>query len=119
MSNAAKMWVHKCSISAPLANLPRATPGERSSCRTRPGDWSLDFGPSCMHHVCMRAVWDPDKAKANMEKHGVRFSDAELVLYDPFAVTVEDSGAQGEQRHISIGLDAVGRILVVVYTDRG
>ena len=67
----------------------------------------------------MRAVWDPDKAEANLEKHGVRFSDAELVLYDPHAVTVEDSAAQGEQRHISIGLDAVGRILVVVYTYRG
>lgn len=49
----------------------------------------------------------------------VRFSDAELVLYDPRAVTIEDSAAQGEQRHISIGLDAVGRILVVVYTYRG
>ena len=72
-----------------------------------------------MHHVCMRAVWDPEKAKANLEKHGVRFSDAELVLYDAYAVTVEDSTAQGEQRHISIGLDAVGRVLVVVYTDRG
>jgi uncharacterized protein len=67
----------------------------------------------------MRAIWDPDKAKANLEKHGVRFSDAELVLYDPYAVTVEDSAAQGEQRHVSIGLDAVGRILVVVYTYRG
>ncbi|HKH43547.1 MAG TPA: BrnT family toxin [Thermoanaerobaculia bacterium] len=67
----------------------------------------------------MRAVWDPDKAKANLEKHGVRFSDAELVLYDPYAVTVEDSVAQGEQRHLSVGLDAVGRILVVVYTYRG
>lgn len=61
-----------------------------------------------MHYVCMRAVWDPDKAKANLEKHGVRFSDAELVLYDPYAVTVEDAAAQGEQRHISIGMDAVG-----------
>jgi uncharacterized protein len=72
-----------------------------------------------MHHVCMRAVWDPDKAKANLEKHGVRFSDAELVLYDPYAVTVEDSAVQGEQRYLSVGLDAVGRILVVVYTYRG
>jgi uncharacterized protein len=67
----------------------------------------------------MRAVWDPGKAKANLEKHGVRFSDAELVLYDSYAVTVEDSAAEGEQRHISIGLDAVGRVLVVVYTYRG
>jgi uncharacterized protein len=67
----------------------------------------------------MRAVWNPEKAKANLEKHGVRFADAELVLYDPHAVTIEDAAAQGEQRQISIGLDAVGRILVVVYTERG
>ncbi len=72
-----------------------------------------------MHHVCMRAVWDPEKAKTNLEKHGVRFSDAELVLYDPYAVTVEDAVAQGEQRHLSIGLDAVGRVVVVVYNYRG
>lgn len=81
--------------------------------------WTLDSGPLRMHHVCMRAVWDPEKAKANLEKHGVRFSDAELVLYDRYAVTVEDMAAQGEQRHISIGLDAVGRILVLVYTYHG
>jgi uncharacterized DUF497 family protein len=42
-----------------------------------------------------------------------------LVLYDPYAVTVEDSMAEGEQRHISIGLGAMGQILVVVYTYRG
>ncbi len=48
-----------------------------------------------MYRVCMRATWDPDKAEANLEKHGVRFSDAELVLYDPYAVTIEDSAASG------------------------
>ena len=69
-------------------------------------------------YVC-GPVWDPAKAKANLEKHGVRFSDAELVLYDPHAVTIEDSTAQGEQRHISIGLGAAGQVLVVVYTYRG
>jgi uncharacterized DUF497 family protein len=30
----------------------------------------------------MRAVWDPGKAKVNLEKHGVRFSGAELSAGD-------------------------------------
>jgi hypothetical protein len=67
----------------------------------------------------MKVVWDPAKAGTNLEKHGIRFSDAELVLFDPQAITVEDLTAPGEQRHVSLGLDALGRILVVVYTHRG
>ena len=66
----------------------------------------------------MRAVWDPEKAAINLAKHGVRFSDAELVLYDPLAVTVEDEAAEGEQRLVTIGMDAAGRVLVVLYTFR-
>ena len=31
----------------------------------------------------MRVVWDPEKARENLRKHGVRFSDAEGVLFDP------------------------------------
>ncbi len=63
-------------------------------------------------------IWDPDKVRSNLEKHGVRFSDAEAALFDPNAITVEDETAEGERRHVSVGMDGVGRILVVVYTDR-
>lgn len=38
----------------------------------------------------MRVGWDPGKARANLLKHGVRFSDAEGVLFDPLALTRED-----------------------------
>jgi hypothetical protein len=31
----------------------------------------------------MKVNWDPLKAKVNLAKHGVRFSDAESVLFDP------------------------------------
>ena len=62
-------------------------------------------------------VWDPKKAQANLRKHGVRFSDAEGVLLDPNAITVDDQ-AEDERRFVSIGLDVVGRIVVVVYTYR-
>ena len=34
--------------------------------------------------------WDPDKARSNMRKHGVRFEDASLVFNDPMALTVFD-----------------------------
>jgi uncharacterized DUF497 family protein len=64
-------------------------------------------------------VWDPDKAKVNLKKHGVRFADAETVLFDPNALTREDMETEGEQRFVTVGMDALGRILVVVYTYRG
>jgi uncharacterized DUF497 family protein len=64
-------------------------------------------------------VWDPHKAKANLIKHGVRFSDAELVLFDDNAISREDPVGRGEQRFVSVGADALGRVLVVVYSYRG
>ena len=62
--------------------------------------------------------WDPEKARANLEKHGVRFSDAEVALFDPNAITVEDETSEEERRYVSIGMDALGRILVVVFSYR-
>ena len=63
-------------------------------------------------------MWDPDKARENLKKHGVRFSDAEMVLFDPSALTREDIASEGEQRFVTVGMDALGRILIVVYTYR-
>lgn len=67
----------------------------------------------------MEVEWDPHKAVINLQKHGVKFSDAEAVLYDPNALSFEDTTAQGEQRFVVIGIDHLWRLLVVVYTDRG
>jgi hypothetical protein len=66
----------------------------------------------------MKITFDPNKAATNYRKHGIRFSDAEPVLFDPLALTCEDKDADGEQRFVSIGVDAVGRVLVVVFTCR-
>ena len=63
--------------------------------------------------------WDANKAKVNLKKHGIHFSDAEAVLFDPNAISFEDENAEGEQRHVAMGLDHLGRVLVVVYTYRG
>jgi uncharacterized protein len=68
----------------------------------------------------MGIVWDQDKAKQNLEKHGVRFADATLVLDDPYALTVvDDESSSEEMRFVTLGADALGRVLVVVYTYRG
>jgi uncharacterized protein len=65
----------------------------------------------------MSYQWDPDKANINRAKHGVDFADAVSVLEDDRAITVEDQ-RYDEERFITIGIDAIGRILVVVYTWR-
>ncbi len=63
--------------------------------------------------------WDGRKAEENLAKHQIAFADAELVLTDPLALTVEDPDAEGEQRFLTVGSDAYGRILAVIYTHRG
>ena len=62
--------------------------------------------------------WDPQKAAANFKKHGVDFADAATVLTDDSAVTILDDGSV-EERHATIGVDALGRVLVVIYAWRG
>jgi uncharacterized DUF497 family protein len=63
----------------------------------------------------MKFEWDQRKATLNLGKHGVDFADAVTVLYDELAVTVPDDRAS-ENRFTTIGMDAMGRVLLVVYT---
>ena len=67
----------------------------------------------------MRVEWDPDKAQAHRVRHGVSLPDAEAVLFDPHGITREDGSAEGELRFVTLGLDTLGRVLVVVHTYRG
>lgn len=71
-----------------------------------------------MHNIIMDVIWDPKKADTNFRKHKIRFSDAEAVLFDPFALSIEDQDIKQERRFVSVGSDTLGRILVVVYTYR-
>ena len=57
-------------------------------------------------------------ARANLARHGIAFEDAELALSDPVALTREDPDARGEARFVTVGADAVGRIVAVVYAYR-
>ena len=61
-----------------------------------------------------KAQWDAEKAAANLRKHGVDFADAETALRDESALTRPDDDPEGE-RFVTLGMDALGRLLVVVY----
>jgi len=62
--------------------------------------------------------WDIRKARSNLQKHGVDFADATTVFSDDYALTIPDDDPD-EERFVTIGMDALGRVLVVVYTWRG
>ena len=64
-----------------------------------------------------RYEWDEAKAIANATKHGVDFADAVAAFVDPFAITIPDPDAVGESRFVTLGQDAQGQTLVVVYTE--
>ena len=66
----------------------------------------------------MRFAFDPTKAAANLKKHGVSFADAEGVLLDPLAITIEDFEPVNERRFIAIGQSHASELLVVVFTGR-
>lgn len=66
----------------------------------------------------MKIEWDPAKADANVQVHGVFFGEAATVLEDDFALTREDPDVQGEQRFVTLGMSVTGALLVLVYTHR-
>lgn len=66
----------------------------------------------------MEFEFDTVKAASNLKKHKVSFSDAQAVFYDDRALTMEDPDSVGEQRFLTMGLDALGRVLVVCYNER-
>jgi uncharacterized DUF497 family protein len=69
------------------------------------------------YNVC-EFQWDPRKAEENLAKHGVDFADAVGVFFDSLAITIQDLH-QEEERFVTIGMDFLGRVLVVVFAWRG
>ena len=65
----------------------------------------------------MTFQWDPEKARVNLRKHRVDFADAATVFEDPRALTRDDPHPR-EERFVTLGVDALGRLLVVSWTSR-
>jgi uncharacterized protein len=63
--------------------------------------------------------WDPVKARSNRAKHGVGFEEAATVFHDPGMLTLCDhEHSADENRWITLGISAKGRIVVVCHTYR-
>ncbi len=78
----------------------------------------LDLYSVCTYNANMGFEWDRDKAASNLKKHRIDFADAVTVFDDLNSITIDDPD-HDELRFITIGMDAYGGILVVVYTWRG
>jgi uncharacterized DUF497 family protein len=62
--------------------------------------------------------WDPEKARRNLQKHGVSFVEAVGAFMDPLSVTVPDPDhSYDDERFILLGLSQRSRLLVVVHTE--
>jgi uncharacterized DUF497 family protein len=66
----------------------------------------------------MEFEWDPLKDAANQRRHRVSFREATTVFGDPLATTFSDvDHSSSEQRFLTIGASASGRLLVVAHTE--
>jgi hypothetical protein len=70
--------------------------------------------------VLLGFEWDPEKAEANLRKHGVTFLEAETAFRDPLSATIDDlRHSFGEERFVLYGTSERGRLLAVMHTFRG
>lgn len=92
-----------------------ADPSANATRTTDPQSKRLRFLQSGAYN--MEYEWDRAKARSNVRKHGVDFADAATVFNDDFAITVPGDDLE-EERFITIGMDALARVLVVVYAWR-
>jgi uncharacterized DUF497 family protein len=68
----------------------------------------------------LRFEWSAGKAALNAELHRVTFGEASSVFRDPLAQVLPDpTHSRGEERAIMMGHSNRGRLLLVVFTERG
>jgi len=64
--------------------------------------------------------WDPNKAKENLEIHGVSFDEAGTAFRDTLSLAIYDSlHSEAEDRLVLLGNSHQDRLLVVVHPERG
>ena len=63
--------------------------------------------------------WDPNKAKENLETHGISFDEASTVFRDVLSLVIHDPlHSEEEDRFVLIGSSHRNRLLVIVHTER-
>ena len=66
----------------------------------------------------MTFEWDPAKDAANLQKHGLSFSDAVDIFDGPVLTLADTRQDYGEDRFLSVGELAGVVVIVVVHTPR-
>lgn len=67
----------------------------------------------------IRFTWDPKKARANLNKHGVSFEEAQSVFHDEHAVEFyDDEHSLWEDRFLLLGLSSRLRLLLICHCFR-
>ncbi len=66
----------------------------------------------------MEFEWDPEKNRANIEKHGIDFEDAIAIFEGRVLEKIAAARDFGETRFMAFGVTD-GRELTVIYTPRG
>jgi uncharacterized DUF497 family protein len=70
--------------------------------------------------MSLQFEWDPKKAKSNLAKHGVSFTEAVTVFVDRLARVFDDEvHSVEERREIIIGRSAEHDLILVSFTTRG
>lgn len=68
--------------------------------------------------MSLRFIWNPKKARTNLDKHGVSFEEAETVFADPSAWIYPDPlHSEDENREIMIGQSTAGVLVLVCFTE--
>ncbi|MBT3220616.1 MAG: BrnT family toxin [Proteobacteria bacterium] len=67
----------------------------------------------------LQIEWDPQKAAANLGKHGVSFDEAATVFHDERAIEFYDNEhSEWEDRFLLLGVSANLRLLIVCHCFR-
>ena len=70
--------------------------------------------------MSLQFTWNPQKAAANLRKHGVGFPEAATAFADPLSLTIADPDhSVGEERFVLIGQSERRRLVVVAHVERG
>jgi len=64
--------------------------------------------------------WHPQKARSNLQKHGITFEEAASVFRDTLSVTISDLlHSTEEDRFVTIERSGRNKTLVVVHSEAG
>lgn len=68
--------------------------------------------------MSIKFEWDTRKARQNLRKHQIDFTEASTVFADTLSITIPDPDhSENEERCVTIGLSNRHRLLVVIYTE--